>query len=114
MGTGGVSLFALLFAKMHGAEVLATSSSEDKIERLKALAADHVVNYKDTPDWHKTAREITDGIGVDLVVEVGGAGTLEKSIRAVRPCGTVALIGVLSGATGECLRTWSKRSNFTE
>jgi NADPH:quinone reductase-like Zn-dependent oxidoreductase len=100
-GTGGVSLFALLFAKMQGAEVIATSSSENKIKRLKALAADHIVNYKDTPNWHKTAREITDGIGVDLVVEVGGGGTLENSIRSVRPGGTVALIGVLSGASGE-------------
>lgn len=100
-GTGGVSLFALLYAKMHGAEVIATSSNDDKIERLKALTADHVVNYKNTPDWHKTAREVTNGLGVDIVVEVGGAGTLETSIRAVRPGGTVALIGVLSGAAGE-------------
>jgi len=100
-GTGGVSLFALLFAKIQGAEVIATSSSDDKLDRLKALRADHVVNYKHTPDWHKTAREITDGIGIHIVVEVGGAGTLEKSIQAVRPGGTVALIGVLSGAVGE-------------
>lgn len=99
-GTGGVSLFALLFAKMQGAEVIATSSSEDKLNRLKALGGDHVVNYRDTPDWHKIAREITDDMGVDLVVEVGGAGTLENSIRALRPEGTVALIGVLSGAAG--------------
>jgi NADPH:quinone reductase-like Zn-dependent oxidoreductase len=100
-GTGGVSLFALLFVKMHGAEVIATSSSDDKLDRVKALGADHVVNYKDTPDWHKTARKITNGMGVDLVVEVGGAGTLEKSIQTVRPAGMVALIGVLSGPAGE-------------
>ncbi len=100
-GTGGVSLFALLFAKIQGAEVIATSSRDDKLERVKALGADHVVNYKDTPDWHKTARKITDGVGIDIVVEVGGAGTLEKSIQAVRPDGMVALIGVLSGATGK-------------
>jgi NADPH:quinone reductase-like Zn-dependent oxidoreductase len=100
-GTGGVSLFALLFAKMQGAEVIATSSSDNKLDRLKALGADHVVNYKDNPDWHKTARKITEGMGVDIVVEVGGAGTLEKSIQAMRPDGTVALIGVLSGASGE-------------
>jgi NADPH:quinone reductase-like Zn-dependent oxidoreductase len=100
-GTGGVSLFALLLAKMQGAEVIATSSSDDKLDRLRALGADHVMNYKHTPDWHKTARELTNGLGVDLVVEVGGAGTLEKSIRAVHPDGAVALIGVLSGAAGE-------------
>ena len=100
-GTGGVSLFALLFAKIQGAEVIATSSRDDKLERVKVLGADHVVNYKDTPDWHKTARKITDGVGIDIVVEVGGAGTLEKSIQAVRPDGMVALIGVLSGATGK-------------
>lgn len=100
-GTGGVSLFALLFAKLQGAEVIATSSSDDKLDRVKALGADHVVNYKGTPDWQKTARKITDGVGVDIVVEVGGADTLEKSIQAVRPNGMVALIGVLSGATGK-------------
>lgn len=96
-GTGGVSLFALLFAKMHGARVLATSSSDAKLERLKAMGADHLVNYRNTPEWHKVAREVTGGLGVDLVVEVGGAGTLESSVRAVRCSGTIALIGVLSG-----------------
>lgn len=96
-GTGGVSLFALLFAKMHGARVLATSGSEEKIERVRAMGADHVVNYRTTPDWHKVAREVTGGVGVDLVVEV--AGTLDASVRAVRCSGTVALIGVLAGPT---------------
>jgi NADPH:quinone reductase-like Zn-dependent oxidoreductase len=96
-GTGGVSLFALLFAKLHGARVLATSSSDAKLERVRALGADHVVNYKATPDWHKVAREVTGGTGVDLVVEV--AGTLDASVRAVRCSGTVALIGVLAGAS---------------
>jgi NADPH:quinone reductase-like Zn-dependent oxidoreductase len=100
-GSGGVSIFSLLFAKMHGATVIITSSSEEKLDRLKALGADHLVNYKDTPEWHKTAREITKGSGVDLVVEVGGAGTLGKSIQAVRPGGMVALIGVLSGVAVE-------------
>ena len=98
-GTGGVSLFALLFAKMHGARVLATSSSDEKLERVRAMGADHVVNYKTNPDWHKVAREITNGTGVDLVVEV--AGTLDTSIRAVRASGTVALIGVLAGAAAQ-------------
>jgi NADPH:quinone reductase-like Zn-dependent oxidoreductase len=100
-GTGGVSLFALLFAKLHGARVIATSSSDRKLERVKAMGADHVVNYRTTPEWHRVAREITDGAGVDFVVEVGGAGTLESSVRAVRASGTVALIGVLSGAASQ-------------
>ena len=98
-GTGGVSLFALLFAKMHGARVLATSSSDAKLERVRAMGADHVVNYRSNPDWHKAAREVTGGVGVDLVVEV--AGTLDAAVRAVRPNGTVALIGVLAGATAQ-------------
>src|SRR5262245_3708735 len=96
-GTGGVSLFALLFAKMHGARVLVTSSSDAKLERVRAMGADHIVNYKANPDWHKVAREVTNGVGVDLVVEV--AGTLDASVRAVRASGTLTLIGVLAGAT---------------
>jgi NADPH:quinone reductase-like Zn-dependent oxidoreductase len=99
-GTGGVSLFALLFAKLHGARVIATSSSDGKLERVRALGADHLVNYRTTPAWDKVARELTGGAGVDLVVEVGGAGTLETSVRAVRVSGTVSLIGVLSGVSG--------------
>ncbi|MFC1823425.1 NAD(P)-dependent alcohol dehydrogenase [Thermodesulfobacteriota bacterium] len=100
-GTGGVSLFALLFAKMQGAEVIAISSSDEKLEKLKALGADHLVNYKSTPDWHKAARKITGGPGLDLVVDVGGTGTLEKSLQAMRAGGTVALVGALSGAGGK-------------
>jgi len=100
-GTGGVSLYALLFAKMQGAEVFATSSSAEKLERVKAMGADHLINYKDTPEWAKAAREIAGGRGLDHVVEVGGAGTLEQSIRAIRPSGTISLIGVLSGGKGE-------------
>ncbi len=99
-GTGGVALFALIFAKLHGAEVIITSSSDEKLQRAKELGADHLLNYRQTPDWAKTAREITGGRGVDHVVEVGGAGTLEQSIRAVRQSGIVSLIGVLSGASG--------------
>ena len=95
-GTGGVSLFALQFAKMCGARVIATSSSEAKIERLKALGADVTLNYRTVPDWGKKARELT-GNGVDLVVEVGGVGTLNESIRALRIGGTIAFIGVLAG-----------------
>ncbi len=97
-GTGGVSLFALQFAKMHGAEVIVTSSSDAKLEQVKAMGADHLINYRSEPDWHKLARGISGADGVDHVVEVGGAGTLEKSISAVRPGGLISLIGVLSGA----------------
>lgn len=100
-GTGGVSLFALQFAKMHGAEVIITSSSDEKLVRAKALGADHTINYREDADWHKAAREITGGRGVDHIVEVGGAGTLEKSIAAIRPSGTISVIGVLSGIAGE-------------
>jgi NADPH:quinone reductase-like Zn-dependent oxidoreductase len=100
-GTGGVSLFALIFAKMHGAETILISSSDEKLQRAKPLGADHLINYKTTPDWSKAAREISGGRGLDHVVEVGGAGTLERSIRAVRPSGIVSLIGVLAGGAGE-------------
>jgi len=95
-GTGGVSIFALQFAKMSGARVIATSSSEAKIEKLKALGADATINYRSTPEWGKAARQIT-GSGVDLVVEVGGVGTLNESIRATRIGGSIAFIGVLAG-----------------
>lgn len=97
-GTGGVSLFALAFAKMQGAETILISSSDEKLERAKALGADHLINYRSEPDWHKRALGLTDGRGVDLVVDVGGADTLDKSIAAVRPSGMVAMIGVLGGA----------------
>lgn len=96
-GTGGVSLFGLQFAKMHGAEVIITSSSDDKLERARTLGADHLINYKTEPEWHKKVREIVGGEGVDHVIEVGGAGTLDKSIAVVRPGGLVSMIGVLSG-----------------
>ncbi len=95
-GTGGVSIFALQFAKMCGARVIATSSSEAKIERLNMLGADLTLNYKNTADWGKKAREMS-GRGVDLVVEVGGVGTLNESIRATQIGGTIAFIGVLAG-----------------
>jgi NADPH:quinone reductase-like Zn-dependent oxidoreductase len=99
-GTGGVSLFALQFSKLMGARVISTSSSDAKLERVREMGANDLINYKTTPDWEKTARALT-GIGVDHVVEVGGAGTLEKSMKAVRTGGTISLIGVLTGATGE-------------
>ncbi len=96
-GTGGVSIFALQFAKMAGARVIATSSSPAKLDRLKLMGADEVLNYKTTPEWDKPVRELTNGAGVDHIVEVGGAGTLPLSIKAVRRGGHIALIGVLTG-----------------
>jgi NADPH:quinone reductase-like Zn-dependent oxidoreductase len=96
-GTGGVSLFALQFARLAGARVIATSSSDPKLARARELGAADGINYKSTPDWDKRVRELTAGQGVDFIVEVGGAGTLPKSTRAVRLGGTIALIGVLSG-----------------
>jgi len=98
-GTGGVSLFALQFAKMHGAEVVATSSSDEKLAKAKAMGADHLINYREVPEWAKAARQALSR-AVDHVVEVGGAGTLEQSLRAIRPGGVVSLIGVLSGGAG--------------
>ena len=100
LGTGGVSVFALQLSKAAGARVFITSSSDEKLERAKELGADGTVNYKTTPDWHKAVRELTGGRGVDHVVEVGGLGTLEKSMRACALNGRVALIGVLTGFDG--------------
>jgi NADPH:quinone reductase-like Zn-dependent oxidoreductase len=96
LGTGGVSIFALQFAKMHGARVIVTSSSDQKLAKAKNLGADEIVNYTKTPDWDKEVLRLTSGIGVDHVVEVGGAGTLSKSLNSVRIEGHVAVIGVLA------------------
>jgi NADPH:quinone reductase-like Zn-dependent oxidoreductase len=98
MGTGGVSIFALQIARMYGASVIATSSSDAKLKRLKELGASGVVNYKTTPEWDKAVLELTGGLGVDHVVEIGGAGTLPRSINAVKAGGVISLIGILSGA----------------
>lgn len=95
LGTGGVSLLALQIAKAAGATVIATSSSDKKLERVKALGADHVINYRTTPEWGAEAARLAGG-GVDKVVEVGGAGTLKQSIAAVGFAGEIALIGVLT------------------
>ncbi len=100
-GTGGVSIFALQFARAAGCRVISTSSSNDKLDKLKTLGADELINYKDTPDWAGRALELTDGRGVDVVVEIGGAGTLPQSIKAVRIGGHISLIGVLAGFQGE-------------
>ena len=95
-GTGGVSIFALQFARLKGARVLGISSSYEKLQRASAMGLDAGLNYRDNPDWDRWALDQTGGEGVDLVVEVGGAGTLTRSLRAIRPGGTVAQIGVLS------------------
>lgn len=95
LGTGGVSLLALQIAKAAGARVVATSSSNEKLERARALGADHVINYREDPDWGRTAARLCGG-GVDHVVEVGGLGTLAQSMQAVGHAGEVALIGVLT------------------
>ena len=100
-GSGSVSLFALQFAKAASARVIATSSSEEKLEKLKRLGADTVINYKLVPDWGQKAKDLTDGRGVDHVIEVGGPGTLTQSITACRTGGHIALIGVLTGFAGE-------------
>lgn len=99
MGTGGVSTFALQFARLHNARIIATSSSDAKLERLRELGATDTINYKSTPNWGAKVRELTDGKGVDHVVEVGGAGTLAQSFEAVCISGRISLIGVLSGGT---------------
>jgi len=99
-GSGGVSIFALQFAKAAGATVIATSSSNAKLDRLAALGADHLINYKTDESWGKTARALTGGRGVDHVVEIGGAGTLAQSIAATRLRGNIAMIGVLAGVAG--------------
>ncbi|MEN9717627.1 MAG: hypothetical protein RIQ99_505 [Pseudomonadota bacterium] len=99
-GTGGVSIFALQFAKAAGARVIATSSSDAKLAKLKALGADELINYRETPAWGVKAMELTGGAGVDTVVEIGGSGTLDQSMLATRAGGHVALIGVLAGFAG--------------
>jgi len=96
-GTGGVSLFALQFAKLAGATAAITSSSADKLARAHALGADIVVNYREHPEWSREVRKLAGGRGADLVIELGGEKSLDQSLRAVRVSGTVALIGVLSG-----------------
>lgn len=101
MGTGGVSIFALQFAKAAGARVVLTSSDDAKLARGKALGADATVNYRRTPAWDEGARAITGGRGVDHILEVGGATTLPRSLRAVRPGGHVTLTGLLGGARGD-------------
>jgi NADPH:quinone reductase-like Zn-dependent oxidoreductase len=100
-GTGGVSIFALQFCKMLGAETWVTSSSDEKLEKAKEMGATHVINYTTTPKWGEEIFRMTGKVGVDHVVEVGGAGTIDQSIRAIAPGGCISLIGILSGAAQE-------------
>jgi NADPH:quinone reductase-like Zn-dependent oxidoreductase len=100
LGTGGVSIFALQFAKMMSAIVISTSSSDDKLERVRTLGADHVINYKRHKDWGQRVLNLTGGRGVDHVIEIGGPATLPQSITACRVGGHIALIGVLTGSSG--------------
>lgn len=110
-GTGGVSLFALQFARLAGARVIATSSSNEKLKRLKAMGAEAVINYRDTPHWGREAKRITGG--VDAVVEIGGAGTLDQSIAACRMGGHISLIGVLAGVAGPVATAQLMGANVT-
>jgi NADPH:quinone reductase-like Zn-dependent oxidoreductase len=101
LGTGGVSIAALQFAKAAGARVIATSSSDKKAARAKALGASDVVNYQQTPEWEQEVRKLTSGRGVDCVVEIGGAGTLARSMRSLARGGKIGLIGFLAGREGD-------------
>ena len=105
-GTGGVSLFALQFAKMAGAKAIVISSSDDKLAKVKALGASECINYKSEPEWDKRVLGLTEGEGVDHVIELGGGETLERSLKAVRVGGTVNVIGALSGARTELAITF--------
>ncbi len=101
-GTGGVSIFALQFAQLLGARVIVTSSNEDKLTKAAELGAWHGINYLDDPSWGRTVKEeLTGGVGVDHVVEIGGAGTLQQSLWAVRIGGEISVIGVLAGSASE-------------
>lgn len=101
LGTGGVSIFALQFARLLGAQVIVTSSSDEKLERAKELGAGAGINYRKTPQWAEAVKELTAGEGVDHVIEVGGAETLPQSVRAVRPGGQISLVGNLTGGVLE-------------
>jgi NADPH:quinone reductase-like Zn-dependent oxidoreductase len=111
-GTGGVSIFAVQFAKAAGATVIATSSSDEKLARLKDLGADHLINYKSDPKWGRSAAALA-GHGVDAVVEVGGPGTLSQSIHACRIGGHISLIGVLTGVAGDVPTALAMSKNVT-
>jgi NADPH:quinone reductase-like Zn-dependent oxidoreductase len=99
-GTGGVSIFGLQFAHAAGLRTVITSSSDEKLARAKAMGADHLANYRQEPAWSKAVREATGGVGADLIIEVGGGGTIEESMKAIRIGGHVAIVGVVAGLGG--------------
>ena len=100
LGTGGVAMFGLQLAKAMGATVIVTSSSDAKLDRARSLGADHGINYRSVPEWGEAVRKITDGQGVDHVLELGGPGTLAQSIVAARTGAHISLIGTLTGGGG--------------
>lgn len=100
-GTGGVSIFAVQFAKAAGAKVIATTSSDEKAELLKKLGADHIINYRDNADWGKKAKELADGLGAHHIVEVAGPKSMAQSLEAVRLEGTITIIGFVGGFGGD-------------
>jgi NADPH:quinone reductase-like Zn-dependent oxidoreductase len=113
LGTGGVSLFAVQLARVTGAKVIATTGSDAKIERLRKLGVSEVINYRTTPDWDARVRELTGGRGADLVVEVGGPGSVAKSINAIRYCGHISMVGTLAGkATIDPGTLFAKRASM--
>jgi NADPH:quinone reductase-like Zn-dependent oxidoreductase len=114
LGTGGVSLFALQIAKAHGARVIVTSSSDEKLARARSLGAGDTINYRSTPNWDDVVLKLTANRGVDHVVEVGGSGTLPRSLRSVRPSGHVYIIGVLSGPGPESGQAIDVRTVLTK
>lgn len=113
LGTGGVSVFAQQFGKLMGARTIVTSSSDDKLQRMKALGASETINYRTTPDWHAEVLRLTNGEGADRIVEVGGPGTLQKSIEAVKVGGIIGLIGILTGIAGQISPTAIMRKSVT-
>tara|TARA_B110000967_G_C18889591_1_gene566352 strand:+ start:2469 stop:3476 length:1008 start_codon:yes stop_codon:yes gene_type:complete len=113
LGTGGVSVFAQQFCTMMGARTIVTSSSDDKLEKMKSLGAGEVINYRTNPEWDAAVIELTGGSGVDRVVEVGGPGTFDRSVNAVRVGGIIGLIGVLTGMSGATNPTSIMRKSIT-
>src|SRR4051812_26881742 len=99
-GTGGVSIFGLQFAHAAGYRTIVTSSSDEKLARAKSMGADHLVNYREVPEWGKAVRDATGGVGADLIIEVGGGGTIEQSMRAIKIGGHIAVVGVVAGMGG--------------
>src|SRR5262249_46960845 len=100
-GTGGVSIFALQLARAAGAEIVITSSSAAKREQAQELGAAHTIDYRQTPTWGEAARAWASGVGVDIAVEVGGPGTFDQTVAALRPGGTMSILGALTGTRGE-------------